>query len=56
MELREQLQQTLGAAYTFERELPSGGMARIFVAEEIELGRRVVVKVLSAPLGGRPAR
>lgn len=44
MELRDQLQQTLGSAYAVERELPSGGMARIFVAEEIELGRKVVVK------------
>ena len=51
MELREQLQQTIGSAYAFERELKSGGMSRIFVAEEIELGRKVVVKVLSGDLG-----
>src|ERR1700674_1689416 len=51
MDLREQLQQTIGSAYVFERELASGGMARIFVAEEIELGRKVVVKVLSGELG-----
>lgn len=37
--------------YVFERELASGGMSRIFVAEEIELGRRVVVKVLSGDIG-----
>jgi eukaryotic-like serine/threonine-protein kinase len=51
MELREQLQQTIGSVYVFERELASGGMSRIFVAEEIELGRKVVVKVLSGELG-----
>jgi eukaryotic-like serine/threonine-protein kinase len=51
MDLREQLQQTIGSVYVFERELASGGMSRIFVAEEIELGRKVVVKVLSGELG-----
>ena len=51
MELREQLQNTIGSAYVIERELPSGGMARIFVAEEVELGRKVVVKVLSGDIG-----
>ncbi len=51
MELRDQLQNTIGSAYTFERELASGGMSRIFVAEEIELGRKVVVKVLSGEIG-----
>src|SRR5829696_9460479 len=45
-DLREQLQSTLGSAYTLERELGGGGMARVFVAEETALGRRVVVKVL----------
>src|SRR6478735_3357577 len=45
-ELRDQLQATLGAAYTVERELGGGGMSRVFVAEERTLGRRVVVKVL----------
>jgi len=45
-ELRDQLQTTLGTAYTLERELGGGGMSRVFVAEERTLGRRVVVKVL----------
>ena len=45
-ELREQLQTTLGGAYTIERELGGGGMSRVFVATESRLGRRVVVKVL----------
>src|SRR5471030_206270 len=46
MDLRDQLQITLGDAYTLERELGGGGMSRVFVAEEKALGRRVVVKVL----------
>ena len=45
--LRERLQQALGGAYALERELGGGGMARVFVAEETALGRRVVVKVLA---------
>ena len=44
--MREQLQNTLGAAYTIERELDGGGMSRVFVALETALGRQVVVKVL----------
>jgi len=46
MALRENLQHTLGTAYTLERELGGGGMSRVFVAEEKALGRKVVVKVL----------
>ncbi len=46
MDLREQLQQTLGDAYTLERELEGGGMSRVFVAEDTTLGRKVVIKVL----------
>ena len=49
-DLREQLQSTLGTSYTFERELGGGGMARVFVATEASLGRRVVVKVLPPEL------
>src|SRR6186713_813002 len=45
-DLRERLQTTLGDAYTLERELGGGGMSRVFVAEEMALGRSVVVKVL----------
>jgi tetratricopeptide (TPR) repeat protein len=44
--MREQLQATLGAAYTLERELGGGGMSRVFLAEETALRRKVVVKVL----------
>ena len=49
-QLRDQLQTALGAAYTIERELGGGGMARVYVAEEMAFGRQVVVKVLSPEL------
>src|SRR5215212_3282651 len=49
-DLRAQLQGTLGAAYSIERELGGGGMSRVFVAEETALGRKVVVKVLPPEL------
>jgi len=42
----EQLRTALGAAYRIERELGGGGMARVFVAEDLALGRQVAVKVL----------
>src|SRR5215207_9981647 len=50
MALREQLQDTLGAAYTITRELGGGGMSRVFVAREESLRRNVVVKVLPPEL------
>ena len=49
-DVREQLQQSLGEAYTIERELGGGGMSRTYVAMERSLSRRVVVKVLSPEL------
>ena len=49
-QIREQLQATLGNAYTIERELGGGGMSRVFVALETALGRKVVVKVLPPEL------
>ncbi len=50
VDLRSDLQQTLGGSYTIERELTGGGMSRVFVALDATLGRRVVVKVLSQDL------
>lgn len=50
--LRDQLAAALGSAFTIERELGGGGMARVFVAEEKALGRRVVIKVLEPDLAG----
>jgi Tol biopolymer transport system component len=49
-DLQQRLQATLGTGYRVERELGGGGMSRVFVVEEIELGRRVVVKVLPPEL------
>jgi tetratricopeptide (TPR) repeat protein/tRNA A-37 threonylcarbamoyl transferase component Bud32 len=50
MDLRDQLQETLGATYALERELGGGGMSRVFVAQERRLNRKVVIKVLSTEL------
>jgi len=50
MDVREQLQHTLGSTYTLERELNGGGMSRVFVATETRLKRSVVVKVMSSEL------
>jgi tetratricopeptide (TPR) repeat protein/aminoglycoside phosphotransferase (APT) family kinase protein len=49
-DLRAQIQKTLGATYTIDRELGGAGMSRVFAAEETSLGRRVVVKVLPPEL------
>jgi len=49
-DLRDELQETLGSEYSIERELPRGGMSRVFVAAEPALRRRVVIKVLSPEL------
>jgi tRNA A-37 threonylcarbamoyl transferase component Bud32/tetratricopeptide (TPR) repeat protein len=48
--LRDDLQATLGSAYTVERELGGGGMSRVFLAEEARFGRKVVIKVLAPEL------
>ena len=50
-DLAGRLQAALGTAFRVERELTGGGMSRLFLAEEIRLGRRVVVKVLPPELG-----
>ena len=44
-ELQSRLQSGLGDVYRIDRELGGGGMSRVFLAEEIELGRKVVIKV-----------
>lgn len=50
-DLRILLQDGLAGAYTIERELGGGGMSRVFVATETELGRKVVLKILPPELG-----
>ena len=50
MDLRQQLQETLGSTYVVERELGGGGMSRVFVANDTRLNRKIVIKVLSPEL------
>jgi Tol biopolymer transport system component/serine/threonine protein kinase len=50
VDVRRHLEESLGQAYAIERELDGGGMSRVFLAEEVALGRRVVVKVLAPDL------
>jgi tetratricopeptide (TPR) repeat protein len=49
-QLRDDLQASLGSAYTVERELGGGGMSRVFLAEEARFRRKVVIKVLAPEL------
>lgn len=48
--LQDELQGALRDEYDIERELPRGGMSRVFVATERALRRHVVIKVLSPEL------
>ena len=48
--LLAELQSALAHQYSLERELPRGGMSRVFVATENALRRRVVIKVLAPEL------
>jgi serine/threonine-protein kinase len=48
--LQQELQRALASEYTIERELPRGGMSRVFLATENALGRKVVIKVLAPEL------
>ena len=45
-DLGQDLEKALGLTYRIVRELGSGGMSRVFLAEETGLQRHVVVKVL----------
>ncbi len=49
-DLEQRLQQLLGAGYRIVDELTPGGMSRVFAAEELELGRQIVIKVLPPDL------
>jgi serine/threonine protein kinase len=48
--LQAEVQLALAEQYTLERELPRGGMSRVFVATENALRRHVVIKVLAPEL------
>lgn len=45
-DLESRLQSAVGDRYRIEEELGGGGMSRVFLAEEVALGRPVVIKVL----------
>lgn len=47
---REGLEAGLGASYRIRQELGGGGMSTTFIAEEVALGRSVVLKALSPDL------
>jgi tetratricopeptide (TPR) repeat protein/tRNA A-37 threonylcarbamoyl transferase component Bud32 len=42
----DRVQAAVGDTYNIEKELGGGGMSRVFLAEEVELHRKVVIKVL----------
>ena len=48
--ISERLLSALGGSYTIERELIGGGMAQVFVAEDHDLARKVVIKILPPEL------
>jgi eukaryotic-like serine/threonine-protein kinase len=48
--LQAQIQERLGETFVVERELGGGGMSRVFVARDLRLERRVVVKLLKPEL------
>src|SRR6201995_2737248 len=50
MSFVEHLRASLADRYVIERELGGGGMSRVFLAREIALDRRVVIKVLPPDL------
>jgi eukaryotic-like serine/threonine-protein kinase len=48
--ISERLLSALGGSYTIERELIGGGMAQVFVGEDHDLARKVVIKILPPEL------
>jgi tRNA A-37 threonylcarbamoyl transferase component Bud32/tetratricopeptide (TPR) repeat protein len=48
--LQDEISASLGPDIAIERELGGGGMARVFVASDAKLGRKIVVKVLAPDL------
>jgi tetratricopeptide (TPR) repeat protein len=45
-EFQDQVQDAIGPSYRILKELGGGGMSRVFLAEEVQVERKVVVKVL----------
>lgn len=53
--LQQRVSEAVGARYRVQRELPRGGMARVFLATDPALGREVVIKVLPAEMASAVA-
>src|SRR5438093_1333855 len=51
MDATTQLNTALAGSYSIEREIGRGGMATVFLAEDLRHHRRVALKVLNAELG-----
>jgi len=49
-DLRVRIETALGANYTIERELGGGSMSRVFLANEIALDRKIVLKMLPSEM------
>jgi serine/threonine-protein kinase len=49
-DLERRLLEQLGSSYTIQFELRAGGMSRVFVADDVALRRKVVIKVLNPTL------
>ena len=49
-DLLERLNEAVGADYSVEEEIGGGGMSRVFIATEVRLGRKVVIKTLPQAL------
>ena len=45
-DLETRLRQLFDGRYRIDRELLGGGMSRVFLAEDVTLGRRIVLKIL----------
>ena len=49
-EFDQQIREAFGTQFALERELPGGGMSRVYLATERALNRKVVIKVLPPEL------
>src|SRR5262245_9704485 len=50
MSLETAIQSHLGTTYAIQTELQGGGMSRVWIADDTQLSRKVVIKVLNPAL------